>query len=158
MQNISAIVYTSNTGFTRRYAEMLAGKTGLPACDLAGGAVPGRGTSVLYLGWLCAGGVKGLKKARGRFHVKAVCAVGLAPDSNGKVLEEQDLPAFYLRGGYAPERLTGIYKLMMKPMASMIAKAPAEDEHQREMKEAMVHGGDFVSEEQLAPVLAWIQG
>ena len=37
MSHISAIVYTSQTGFTRRYAEMLAQKTGLPApAPLAG--------------------------------------------------------------------------------------------------------------------------
>ena len=35
MFHLSAIVYTSQTGFTRRYAEMLAQKTGLPACELA---------------------------------------------------------------------------------------------------------------------------
>lgn len=29
-----AIVYTSNTGFTRRYAQLLADKTGLPAVSL----------------------------------------------------------------------------------------------------------------------------
>ena len=31
---ISAIVYTSNAGHTKHYAEMLAGKTGLPVFEL----------------------------------------------------------------------------------------------------------------------------
>ena len=34
MKNISAIVYTSNTGFTRRYAEMLSRAAAIPAYDL----------------------------------------------------------------------------------------------------------------------------
>ena len=75
----SAIVYASATGFTRRYADLLAERTGLPCFAL--GAVPGpaRGAAVLYLGWLCAGGIKGLRKARARYKVQAVCAVGMSP-------------------------------------------------------------------------------
>ena len=158
MSTVSAIVYTSNTGFTRRYAELLSGMTGLPACDLAGSAIPAKGTSVIYLGWLCAGSVKGLKKARRRYHVKAVCPVGLASEPNGKTAEELGCPVFYLRGGYAPDRLTGVYGLMMKPMAAMVGKAPAEDEKAREMRDAFAHGGDWVSAQQLEPVAAWVRG
>ena len=152
MFHLSAIVYTSQTGFTRRYAEMLAQKTGLPACEL-GGPAPARGTSVLYLGWLRAGGVQGLAKARRRWDVKGVCAVGMSPEPNGKVLGDPVLPAFYLRGGYAPERLTGLYRPMMSLMSRMVSKASAEDEGARAMQEAFAKGGDWVSAEQLSPVL-----
>ena len=41
MSHLHILVYTSQTGFTRRYAEMLAQKTGLPACELGGPAPPG---------------------------------------------------------------------------------------------------------------------
>lgn len=47
---VNAIVYTSATGFTRRYAQMLGERTGLPVHDLRGGIPPVRGTRVLYLG------------------------------------------------------------------------------------------------------------
>lgn len=46
---VNAIVYTSATGFTRRYAQMLGERTGLPVHDLRGGIPPVRGTRVLYL-------------------------------------------------------------------------------------------------------------
>ena len=48
----SAIVYASATGFTRRYADLLSERTGLPCFAL--GTVPGpdRGAAVLYLGCL----------------------------------------------------------------------------------------------------------
>ena len=62
MKSISAIVYTSNTGYTQRYAAMLGRAAGLPVHRLGDAALP-RGTAVVYLGWLCAGGIKGLKKA-----------------------------------------------------------------------------------------------
>ena len=101
MSHLSAIVYTSQTGFTRRYAEMLAQKTGLPACEM-GAPAPARGTGVLYLGWLRAGGVQGLAKARRRWDVKGVCAVGMSPEPNGKVRGAPVLPAFSLRAATPP--------------------------------------------------------
>ena len=74
--NAAAIVYTSQTGFTARYAALLAERTGLPCRPLKEAAALPRGTAVIYLGWLCAGGIKGLKGARRRFRTAAVCAVG----------------------------------------------------------------------------------
>ncbi len=157
MSTVSAIVYTSNTGFTRRYAEMLAQKTGLPACDLKGPA-PARGTAVVYLGWLRAGNVKGLGKARRRYDVKAVGVVGMAAEPNGKVLEDQTIPAFYLRGGLALDKLKGLYKRMMASMGGMVRKAPAKTDAEREMQEAFVNGGDWVDEAYLEPMVEFLKG
>ena len=80
----SAIVYTSATGFTARYAQLLSRKTGLPCLALERAKELPGDTPVLYLGWLCAGGIKGLKKARKRLAVRAVCAVGMAPASRSE--------------------------------------------------------------------------
>ena len=160
----SAIVYASATGFTRRYADLLSERTGLPCFAL--GAVPGpdRGAAVLYLGWLCAGGIKGLRKARARYKVQAVCAVGMSPAGTAYTDQVraqnhlENLPFFYLRGGYAPEKLTGFYRAMMAPMARLVSRAPAETEADRAMRDAFRDGGDWVSPERLAPVLAWLDG
>ncbi len=70
----SVLVYTSATGFTARYAQLLSRKTGLPCLALERAKELPGDTPVLYLGWLCAGGIKGLKKARKRLAVRAVCA------------------------------------------------------------------------------------
>ena len=64
----------------------------------------------------------------------------------------EGVPLFYLRGGYAPEKLTGFYRAMMAPMAR------AETEADRAMRDAFRDGGDWVSPERLAPVLAWLDG
>ena len=160
----SAIVYASATGFTRRYADLLSERTGLPCFAL--GAVPGpdRGAAVLYLGWLCAGEIKGLRKARARYKVQAVCAVGMSPAGTAYTDQVraqnhlENLPFFYLRGGYAPEKLTGFYRAMMAPMARLVSRAPAETEADRAMRDAFRDGGDWVSPERLAPVLAWLDG
>ena len=150
--NAAAIVYTSQTGFTARYAALLAERTGLPCRPLKEAAALPRGTAVIYLGWLCAGGIKGLKGARRRFRTAAEEAK-LRRDNR-----LEGVPLFYLRGGYAPEKLTGFYRAMMAPMARLVSRAPAETEADRAMRDAFRDGGDWVSPERLAPVLAWLDG
>ena len=56
----NAIVYTSNTGYTRQYALLLGAQTGLPvyALDEARKCLA-PGCAILYLGWLMAGKVQG---------------------------------------------------------------------------------------------------
>lgn len=164
MQTISAIVYTSGTGFTRRYAQMLSRASAIPNYDLGNpGFLPADGVKILYLGWLCAGGIKGLSKARRRWQVQAVCAVGMAPDNDLKTLAEHnrvDCPLFYVQGGYAPDKLKGANKLIMAFVTKLIAKAQAKQAKTSEDLEQLAlfrTGCDFVDEAKLAPVLSWLR-
>lgn len=164
MRDISAIVYTSNTGFTRRYAQLLSRATAIPAYDLETPAsLPERGTRVLFLGWLRAGGIVGLSKARKRWDVRAVCAVGMAPDNDPKTLAEHnrvDCPLFYVQGGYAPQKLRGASKLLMSVITGTIARTQAKNvktPQEAEQLAQLSHGCDFVSEANLAPVLSWLR-
>ena len=89
-----AIVYTSRTGFTKRYAELLSARI------------------------------------------------------------------FYLRGGYAPEKLRGIQKFLMRHMGRSVekkiqAKGDAATEQDREMVELFRNGGDYVSREALDEIVQW---
>ena len=108
--------------------------------------------------------IDGLKEAAKRYDLRGVCAVGMAvckKEDQARQAADNNvggLPFFYLRGGYAPEKLSGVYRLMMKPMARMVEKAPAETEEQRALRDAFAHGGDWVSQEALSPVLDWLSG
>lgn len=162
MNDITAIVYTSGTGFTRRYAQMLSRAAAIPAYDLEKrDSLPGAGTKVLYLGWLRAGGIVGLSRARRRWDVRGVCAVGMAPEYPQKKLAEQNrtgkLPVFFLQGGYAPEKLRGLNKIMMSAMTKQMTKKPPKDEAEAGIQKLFLQGGDFVNEANLAPVLSWLR-
>lgn len=163
MRDVSAIVYTSNTGFTRRYAQMLSRAAALPAYDLAGSALPADGAAVVYLGWLSAGMIKGLFKARRRWSVRAVCAVGMSPENDPKAVAEHnrvECPVFCVQGGYAPERLRGMDKLVMSLVTKMIAKTQAKKVKTAEDAAQLAQlstGCDFVDEANLAPLLAWLR-
>ena len=75
---MNAIIYTTNTGSTERYAELLARKTGLPAYSLAEAKKRVfAGAEVIYLGWIMAGSVKGYAEAAKRYRVRTVCGVGM---------------------------------------------------------------------------------
>ena len=157
---VTAIVYTSNTGFTRAYAGMLGEASGLPVYDMhRDGPVPG--APVLYLGWLRAGGVAGLKKAARRWKVQGYCGVGMGPAGvQDETLAKKlpGTPCFYLRGGYDGKRLKGVDRMMMSVMERVLAKQAAENPtgDAGQMLQAVKQGADWVSREQLEPVLEWL--
>ena len=117
---MKAIVYTSNTGFTARYAQMLGQKLELPVLELktAMKQLP-KGTEVIYMGWLFASAVKGYSKANDRFKVCALIGVGLC--ETGTLIEDvmktnevaEGVPVFTLQGGMDHSKLKGINKFMI---------------------------------------------
>lgn len=162
----TAIVYTSNTGFTAQYARLLAEETGLPVYPLkeAPRALPG-GSPVLYLGWLMAGTVQGYGKAVKQFSIPAVCGVGMGANGSQdadirKANRIPDtLPVFTLQGGFDRSKLRGVYKLMMtvitKTVGKQLARKPHRTPEETDMLELLQSGGSRVSRENLAAVLAW---
>ena len=61
---MDAIIYTTNTGSTERYARLLSHETGLPAYSAAEvGEYISAGAEVIYMGWIMAGSVKGYAAA-----------------------------------------------------------------------------------------------
>ena len=81
---MKAIIYTSNTGSTAEYAQLLGKKLNLPVHSLQQekNKVPA-GSEIIYLGWIMAGGIKGYKEAAKLYKVRAVCGIGIA--HRGKV-------------------------------------------------------------------------
>ena len=165
----SAIVYTSNTGFTAQYASLLGGETGLPVYSLedASKSLP-QSSPIVYLGWLTAGKVQGYDKAVTKFNLQALCAVGMA--KSGSQMEDvrksnnlpQGLPLFTLQGGFDLKKLRGIYRLMMlvmsKTVAKQLAAKPDRTPDEEDMLDLFQNGGNRVSLENLRPVLAWYEG
>lgn len=164
----SAIVYTSNTGFTAQYASLLGGETGLPVYSLEDAlkSLP-QSSPIVYLGWLTAGKVQGYDKAVTKFNLQALCAVGMA--KCGSQMEDvrksnnlpQGLPLFTLQGGFDLKKLRGVYKFMMLVMSKTVAKKlaakPDRTPDEEDMLDLFQNGGNRVSLENLRPVLAWYE-
>lgn len=73
------VVYTSNTGFTAQYAELLAARIGTSAIPLDEARKKlARGSNVVYLGWIRSDRIMGCEDARRFFTVLAIGAVGMS--------------------------------------------------------------------------------
>ena len=161
----TGIVYTSNTGYTEKYAKLLGEQLGLPAFSAEQADSLPEGTEILYLGWLMAGVVKGYKKAAQRFSVAAVCGVGMGPagsqdsDVRKNNAIPQKVPVFTLQGGFDRTKLHGIYRFMMgvmiKVMGSSLRKKENRTPEEDAMLEMVTNGGNFVDVRQLDGVIAW---
>ena len=159
-----AIVYTSQTGHTRRYAELLAGQTGLPACPLAQAERQlAPGTPVIYLGWVCASHVKGYARAARRFSVCAVGGVGLCP--TGAMQTEvrratavpAQVPLFTLQGGIDRSRLRGMNGLAIRMLTSGLAGQKQRTPQEEQMLALLRQDTDCISPANLAGLLGWLQ-
>ena len=162
---MNAIAYTTNTGSTKRYAELLARETGLPAYSMAEAerSVP-TGAEIIYLGWIMAGSVKGYAAAK-RWSVRAVCAVGMGrtgtqTDSvRKKSAIPASIPVFTLQGNFDVKKLRGVYRLMMELMVKTAGKSlaakPDRTPEEDDMLDMMLNGGQRIGIENLRAVLDW---
>ena len=162
---MDAIIYTTNTGSTQRYAELLARETGLPSYSMAEAerSVP-TGAEIIYLGWIMAGFVKGYAAAK-RWSVRAVCAVGMGrtgtqTDSvRKKSAIPASIPVFTLQGNFDVKKLRGVYRLMMELMVKTAGKSlaakPGRTPEEDDMLDMMLHDGQRVGIENLRAVLDW---
>ena len=163
---MNAIIYTTNTGSTERYARLLAQKTGLPAYSLAEAKKQVfAGAEVIYLGWIMAGSVKGYAEAAKRYRVRAVCGVGMGQTGTQtdsvrkKSAVPADIPLFTLQGNFDVKKLHGIYRPMMEIMVKIAGKGLAEKSdltpEENDMLDMMRCGGERVKAENLSAVLDW---
>ena len=170
------ILYGSQYGTTKRYADELSRLTGLPAVsyekalDLAGCE------QIVYLGGLYAGGVKGLKQTVKKFPAGVrliLVTVGLADVQDEQNIENirrsvcRQLPAevlqnaalFHLRGGIDYSRLNLTHRTMMTLLYNHARKLPPEQQNAetRAMIETFGTKVDFVDVAALGPVAAAIE-
>lgn len=163
---MKAIIYTSNTGSTSRYAKMLAHEITLPvySAEEARKTLPA-GSEIIYLGWLMAGSIKGYEKTARRYQVCAVCGVGMGQTgSQMKEVRERNkipdsIPLFTLQGDFDITKLRGIYKMMMNIMIKTAGKALAEKAERTpeedDMLKMMQGDGERVHINHLKGVLEW---
>ena len=163
------IVYRSNTGFTKEYAEMLAKAEKMKVCPLseAQGKV-GPGETVFFMGPLMAGHISGVDQAVKKFAVKGVCGVGMSPasqqvlDTLSKANYVPGAPLFYLQGGWAPKKV-GWLKRRMVGMATKSMRESLRDKGSRRTPEEnkqldfLLHGGSFVAFERLETIRNWMR-
>ena len=125
---IDAIVYSSLSGSCEEYAHRMSAALHVPFFTEQSHICP-TGRKVVYIGWLLAGKVVGLGKAKERYNVVGVVSVGMgAPAANAEEVCRKknglgaDVAVFPLQGRFDLKRLPLPYRLIMKVKIKDIAK------------------------------------
>ena len=137
----------SNTGHTKKYAELLSKELAMPSYSLEEAKLK-KNEEIIYLSWICAGIIKKLNKANKKYKIKCIGMVGAYPQTEKYIKELQTangltVPSFYLRGGIDYSKLKGIKKLIVKLVGKTIPKENTE------LTKLFQDGGSYVKKESL---------
>ena len=170
------VVYTSQTGFTKRYAQWIAERMEADLFDLKD--VQKKENSffdgykaIVYAGWCMAGKVvkanwflDRAKNWKGK-HL-ALIAVGGSPNDNpdvevalNNILTDDQrtyIKAFYCQGGFNHEKMNLPSKLAMK--AFIVALKKSKNEKEREVASFIDHSYDISDIKFIEPVVTYLQG
>lgn len=170
------IIYGSQYGSTKRYAEKLAEMTGIDAIGYSKAKNVGDYDRVVYMGGIFAGGVLGLKKTASKMNPRqelVIATVGVTDPQESAYFEsirksiKGQLPeglydeekVFHLRGAIDYSHLSFGHNLMMKMFHSMMLKKP-ESERTADAKAMLETYGqqvDFVDFNALQPIADFIK-
>ena len=172
------IVYGSQYGSTRRYAEKLSEQTGIPATRYQDAPALSDRKTIVYLGGLYAGGVLGLAKTLRGFSLRdgqklLLVTVGLADPNdqenrdNIRATLQKQLPAglldrakvYHLRGGVDYQKLSFGHRTVMKLLYQSLRKTPSEKQaaENRAFLETYGKQVDFTDFRTLEPIILEIQ-
>lgn len=161
---IKAIVYNSETGFTKEYAEMLSKKINIPCYTIKEAKKKlNKQEKIVYLSWICAGNITKLNKVRNKYNVKCYGVIGAFPKDNNYIetltksngLENDKL--FYLRGGINFKKLKGYKKLIVKIVGKVLEKNNKGKEESKELIRIFNEGASFVDSKNLDEMIEYIK-
>ena len=168
----TAIIYVSQTGFTKQYAEWLAEEVQgdcMTITEAEKKDFSGYG-AVVFGGWCMAGTIKKLdwfksKMSQWTDKKKLVFAVGASPIENPELEEGlrkifageewKDVLSFYCPGGICYEKMKPVSKVMMKMFVKMLAKNKSEKE--QAMAEMLAKSYDISDRKYIIPMVECLQ-
>ena len=172
------IVYTSQTGFTKRYAQWLAEELEADVITLdeakkKNDSYFNGADAIVYGAWAMGGKfvnsewfTKKIPDWKGK--KLALMGVGASLAANPDVEEVLDniftdeerkyAKAFYCQGGIAYEKMKLPSKLAMKAFASMVKNKKGATDKEREMGEMISHSYDISDKKYVMPIVEYIRG
>ncbi len=164
------VLFRSKSGFTRKYAIMLAEKLQCDCFDLVDISREAlhRYDRIIYGGGLYISGINGIKLFKKHLlHLKdkqiILFATGATPGRNAEiedvvqknltVEQQQRIPFFYLRGGYDFSKLSWIDKILMILLKLKLRLKRNLTPDERGLLNAYEKPVDFVREENLDPLM-----
>ena len=157
------IIYNTNTGTTEKYALALAERLDCEAIPFQ--KAEENEDDVIFMSWVQMGQICLLPEARAKFSLSAVIAVGvmgLGEESKTELIEKNEISEtfFLLPGTFSVDRLSGMYKMMMKmALAMMKSKVKGSDDPKdKKAFELFENGIDLYDESRLDEIVAALSG
>lgn len=164
------VVYNSQTGFTKRYAEWIAEETGADCIQLSEAKRRNMDIyeAIVFGSWACAGGISKLNWFIGNIDkwtdkkLVAFCVGGSPIDNpeieqslkqNFKEAEFEKVNVFYCPGGFNYEKMSAPSKLMMKMFITMLKAKKDKTEEEQEMIKMIANSYDISDRKYIEPIL-----
>ncbi len=169
----TVVIYNSQTGFTKRYAEWIAEETNADCFELSEAKKKDfdEYDTIVFGGWACAGGISKLSWFKGNLNkwndkkLIAFC-VGGSPIENPEIeealkknfdgAEYERVHAFYCPGGFDYDKMSKTSKVMMKMFIKML-KAKKDKTKEDEIMIKMISASYDISDKKyIEPIVACI--
>ena len=172
------IIYTSQTGFTKKYAEWLAEKTSGDLLELKDAqkkdaAFFNEYQAIVYGGWAMAGKVVKInwfldKASSWKNKRLAVFCVGGSPNDNpdtetflkNMLTDEQKkyIRAFYCQGGFNYEKMNTASRIAIKMFVSALKKKKDQTDDEKTMIRMISDSYDISDIRFTEPIVRYIEG
>lgn len=166
----TAVIYNSQTGFTKKYAEWISEAAGADCFDLKAAKKINFDIydAVVFGGWACAGSISkiswfksNIDKWSGKTLI-VFCTGGSPAESpeietfllgNFSDAERESVHVFYCPGGFCYEKMSAGSKLMMKMFQKMVNAKKDKTEADIEMMKMISHSYDISDKKYIEPII-----
>lgn len=168
------VIYNSQTGFTKRYAEWIAESTGADCLALSAAKKKDLAAyeAIIFGGWACAGSISKISWFKGNMDKWAdkkliVFCVGASPIDNPEIdialkrnfnePELKKIKTFYCPGGLNYEKMSTSSKLMMKMFVKMLKAKKDKTEAEQIMAKMISSSYDLSDKKYIEPILQYLK-
>ena len=168
------VIYTSQTGFTKRYAQWIAEASGADCIELSAAKKTDLSSyeAIVYGGWACAGGISKIGWFKGNMDkwkgkkLAVFCVGGSPADSpdidtalkrNFSEAEREKAAAFYFPGGFNYEKMPIASKMMMKMFVRTLETKKDKTEAEQAMAEMLSSSYDISDKSYIEPLLRYLR-
>ena len=164
------VIYNSQTGFTKRYAEWIAEATKADCLELSAAKKKDLTTyeTIIFGSWACAGSISKISWFKGNIDkwadkkLIAFC-VGGSPIDNPEIEQAfkqifnqsalEKVSVFYCPGGFNYDKMSVSSKLMMKMFIKMLKAKKDKTEAEQEMVKMISQSYDISDKKYIQPIL-----
>jgi len=169
----TVIIYNSQTGFTKRYAEWIAEATGADCFELSVAKKKDLSIyeTIIFGGWACAGSISKIgwfkSNISGWADKKLITfCVGGSPIDNPEIetalkhifngSDQEKVKTFYCPGGFNYEKMSVTSKLMMKMFVKTLKAKKDKTEEEQVMIEMITSSYDISDKKYIEPIIKYL--